>query len=119
VEVEPTTADQVLAADRLSHGRRACIYNISKSPHQQVDGGGDDDGGEPAEVAVGEEAAEQGHERGDAHPVVGILGGHLHLLLQHLGEVDHEARGYAEVAQPLAELDHCGRACVRGEGGGS
>ena len=87
--------------------RRQLRRRQDRQTHQ-VDGGGDDDGGEPAEVAVGEEAAEQGHERGDAHPVVGILGRHLHLLLQHLGEVYHQARGYAEVAQPLAELNHCG-----------
>uniref|UniRef100_A0A0A9HNK4 Uncharacterized protein n=1 Tax=Arundo donax TaxID=35708 RepID=A0A0A9HNK4_ARUDO len=86
---------------------------------QQVDDGGEDDGGEPAEVAVGGEAAKQRHQRGDAHPVVHVLGGDLHLLLQNLGEVYHQARCYPEIAQPLAELNQDDEHCSLPRPGGS
>lgn len=81
---------KIIIRDRSLPARNA--IRASERADREVDESGEEDSGEAAEVAVGEEAADEGHEGGDAGPVVDILGGELHLLLENLGQVDHQAR---------------------------
>ncbi|BAS87124.1 Os03g0823550 [Oryza sativa Japonica Group] len=89
-EEERLVEVQVALGDRSLPARNA--IRASERADREVDESGEEDSGEAAEVAVGEEAADEGHEGGDAGPVVDILGGELHLLLENLGQVDHQAR---------------------------
>lgn len=57
--------------------------------HQEVENGREKNGGVAAEVSIGEEAAEEGHEGGDAGPVINAPRRRLQLLMKHSGEVNY------------------------------
>lgn len=79
----------------------------SEQVYPDVDESGEENGGESAQVRIGHESTNEGHHRGDAAPVIDVLGRRLQLLVQHPGEVDDEIGGQSEVAQPLTELNRC------------
>lgn len=83
-----------------------------KTLYRDVDKRGANDGEEPPESRVGDEAADEGHHGGDPVPVVDVPGRRLQILMQHLREIHYEVGGQPEVTQPFTELDCCMHACM-------
>lgn len=75
--------------------------------YHDVDTGGEQHSRETAQISIGHEAADERHHGGDSAPVVDVFRCGLQVLMQHLGEVDDQIGGQAEVAQSLRELDPC------------
>ena len=85
-------------------GRQATRPKIN---HQDVEGAGDDDGSVSAQVGVGEEGADQGHEACRARPGVDGGGGGGVGLPQRARQVRDQVRRDAEVGEAPGDLNAC------------
>ena len=85
-------------------GRQATRPEIN---YQDVEGAGDDDGSVSAQVGVGEEGADQGHEACRARPGVDGGGGGGVGLPQRARQVRDQVRRDAEVGEAPGDLNAC------------